>query len=230
MVSLDESIIARLESHGERFEVLIDTKVFKMLKEGQDVDLSEHMAVEEIFSNASKGTRPTEASLIEVFGTTDTLDVARAIIFKGDVQLTAEQRREMQESKRRRIIAEIARNSINPQTKSPHPPARIEAAMEEAGVHVDPFKPVDAQVKTTLDKLRPLIPIRFETSRVAVRLKGEDYGRCYEDLVHYGKITREEWQENGAWIGVMEIPAGVRDEMLSKLKDRTRGNAQLKLL
>ncbi len=230
MVSLDEAILARFESHGETFEVLIDPKVVRALREGSDVDLAEYMVIEEVFNNANKGTRPSEDKLQEVFGTNDPVEVAKTIILKGEVQLTAEQRKEMLENKRRRIIAEIARNSINPQTKSPHPPQRIEMAMEEAGVHVDPFKSVEVQVKLVLDKLRPLIPIRFETSMIAVRLRGEDYGRCYEDLIQYGKLTRDEWQKDGGWIGVMEIPAGVRDELLAKLNDRTKGNAQIKLL
>ena len=57
MVDIDEAIIARLESHGETFEVLIDPKVVRLIRDGKDVDLSEYIVIEEIFRNARKGTR-----------------------------------------------------------------------------------------------------------------------------------------------------------------------------
>jgi len=136
----------------------------------------------------------------------------------------------MLESKRLRIIATIARNAINPQTGGPHTPARIELAMEEAKVHIDPFKPVDLQVQHVLEKLRPLIPIRFDKVRIAVKLKADEYGRCYEDMKEMGKITREEWQKNGDWIGVVEIPAGLRDDLFQRLNAKTHGNVETKQL
>ncbi len=67
------------------------------------------------------------------------------------MQLTAQQRKEMLESKRLRIIATIARNRHQPADRRTAHPARIELAMEEAKVHIDPFKPVDMQVQQVLD-------------------------------------------------------------------------------
>ncbi|OPX60158.1 MAG: hypothetical protein A4E30_01175 [Methanomassiliicoccales archaeon PtaB.Bin215] len=230
MVDLEEAIVARLESHGETFEVLIDPKVVNHLKEGKEVELIDYMVIDEIFKNAHKGTRAAEDKLKEVFGTTDAAEIAKVIILKGEVQLTAQQRKEMLESKRLRIIATIARNAINPQTGGPHTPARIEMAMEEAKVHIDPFKPVDMQVPQVLDKLRPLIPIRFDKVRIAVKLKADEYGRCYEDMKEMGKIIKEEWQKNGDWIGVVEIPAGLRDDLFNRLNSKTHGNAETKQL
>lgn len=230
MVSIEDAIIAKLESHGETFEVLIDPDVARELREGEEVDLSDHMAIEEIFRDSRKGDRASDEKMMEVFGTTDVIEVAREIILRGEVQLTTEQRKEMQEAKRKRIVAEISRNAINPQNNTPHPPQRIELAMEEAKVHIDPFKPVDVQVPLVMEKLRPIIPIRFEKSKIAVKLPGDEYGRCYEDLIYFGKILREEWQPNGDWIGVVEIPAGLRDEFISKLKSKTKGNVETKLL
>lgn len=230
MVDVEDAIIARLESHGESFEVLIDPKVVNHLREGQEVELIDYMVVDEVFRNARKGTRASDEKIKEIFGTNDPIEVAKQIILKGEVQLTTLQRRDMQESKRKRIISEIARNAINPQTGAPHPPQRIEMAMDEARVHIDPFKPVEAQVKTVLDALRPLIPIRFEKIRIAVKLSGEEYGRCFEDISHMGRITKEEWQPNGSWIGVVELPAGMRDDFLGRLNEKTKGNVETKIL
>ena len=230
MVNLDNAIVARLESHGETFEILLDPAVTALIKSGKEVDLTEFMAVEDIFKNASKGTRPAEDEVKEVFGTDDISIIAKKIVEKGEIQITAEQRKEMLEAKRNKIVTYIARNAINPQTKTPHPLTRIELALDEAKFHVDPFKSVESQVNDAMTLLRPLIPIKFEKSRIAIKLRGDDYGKCFDDLVNFGIVEREEWQADGSWIGVMEIPAGVIDELSAKLNNRTKGHATVKLI
>ena len=87
-------------------------------------------------------------------------------------------------------------------------------------MHIDPFKPVEQQINQVLDKLRPLIPIRFEKIKIAIKLTGDEYGKCYEDIIHFGKIIKEEWEANGAWIGVVEIPAGMKGRLL-RASERT---------
>ncbi|OPY31489.1 MAG: hypothetical protein A4E32_01945 [Methanomassiliicoccales archaeon PtaU1.Bin124] len=228
MVDIEDAIVARLESHGETFEILIDPKVVNQLREGKEVNLFDNMVIDEIFKNAHKGTKASEEKIKEVFGTTEVIEVAKQIILKGEVQLTAQQRKEMLEAKRKRIVAEIARNALNPQTGGPHTPARIETAMEEAKVHIDPFKPVEMQVKDVLDKLRPIIPIRFDKIKMAVKLTADDYGKCYDEVVHFGKILKDEWLKDGSWIGVVEMPAGMRDEFFDRINHKTHGNAEFK--
>jgi ribosome maturation protein SDO1 len=230
MVSLDDAITAKLETHGETFEILLDPKVFDLMKQGKTFDIVEYMAVEDVFKNASKGTKPAEDKVKEAFGTDDISVIARTIVEKGEIQITAEQRKEMLEAKRQQIITYIATNAINPQTKTPHPPKRIELALEEAKFHVDPFKPLDKEIDEAMKLLRPLLPIRFEKSHIAIKLNGSDYGRCFDDLISYGIIEKEEWTADGSWIGVMEIPAGVINDLTDKLKHKTKGTASVKLI
>ncbi|NLU46271.1 MAG: ribosome assembly factor SBDS [Euryarchaeota archaeon] len=230
MVNLDDAVIARLDSHGETFEILLDPRVMDLIKAGKSFDITEYMAVEDIFKNAGNGTRPPDEKIREVFKTEDVATIARAIMDRGEIQITAEQRREMLEMKRQQVITYISANAINPQTKLPHPAVRIELALDEAKFHADPFKSLDRQIEEAMKLLRPLIPIKFERSRIAVKLKGEDYGRCYDDLIHYGIVEREEWGQDGSWIGLMELPAGLVPELTEKLKNKTKGNVSVKLI
>ena len=230
MVRMDEAVIARLEKEGCKFEVLVDPDAAQDLRDGRDVDLAKSLATDEIFKDSKKGDRASTENIKKIFNTEDVFEVARHIILEGDIQLTTEQRKKMQDNKRKQIINFIVRNSFNPQTRTPHPPQRIEQAMKEARVPIDPFKPVDVQVKDIVTKLRPLIPIRFEKIKVAIRMTGEDYGKTYGDLKTIGEIVNEEWQTNGMWVGVVEIPAGVQDELLDKLNKKTKGNVETKLL
>jgi len=230
MVRLEDAIIARYEHGGHRFEILVDPNIIDDVKSGKVENVVDYMVIDEIFKDAHKGDRASEELIKEVFGTTDVNQVAKEIIKKGQVQLTTEQRRKMLEEKKKRIIAEIARNAINPQTGAPHPPQRIELAMEEAKVHIDPLKSVEEQVPLVLKALRPIIPIRFEKVKIAVKVSGDMYGKIYGDLSKSGTIIQEEWQKDGSWIGVVEIPAGIQGEFLDMLNKKTHGNVQTKIL
>ena len=230
MVNLDDAITARLESHGETFEILLDPAVFDLIKKGKEFDIVEYMAVEDVFKNAGKGTRPAEDKIKEAFGTDEIGEIARKIVEKGEIQITAEQRKEMLDAKRQQVITYIAANAINPQTRTPHPPLRIQMALEEAKFHVDPFKSLDKEIDEAMKLLRPILPIRFEKSRIAIKLNGSDYGRCFDEIVHYGIVEREEWTADGSWIGLMEIPAGLITEITDKLRNKTKGTATVKLI
>lgn len=230
MVTLEDAVIARLEYYGERFEILVDPDLASDFKRGEDIKIEEILAVEEVFKDAKKGDKASEEAMTKAFDTHDPLEAAVIIIRKGQVQLTAQQRRDMQEDKRRMIVAKIVREAINPQTKLPHPARRIEIAMEEAKVKVDPFKSVDEQVNITLKAIRRLIPIKFEKVKVAIRIPGEDTGKVYGVIPEYGKTLKEEWQQDGSWVAVVEIPGGMQEGFYHKLSEITHGQVETKLL
>ncbi len=230
MVALDEAIIARLKTHGKTFEVFVEPDGALALKRGEAVKLENILAVEDVFTDAKNGDRPAEQDVLSAFGTTDVLKAAEKIIREGELQLTTEQRKKMLEEKKRRVISIIAINAINPQTKAPHPPARIEAAMEEAGVHIDPVKDVDELVNITMKAIRPIIPIRFEEVKIAIKLPPEFATKAYGSVSGFGNLVKQEWQNDGSWIGVLSIPAGRQDELYSLLNRLTKGSAETKFM
>ncbi|MDO5834880.1 MAG: ribosome assembly factor SBDS [Methanobacterium sp.] len=230
MVTLEDAVIARLEYYGERFEILVDPDLASDFKRGEDIKIEEILAVEEVFKDAKKGDKASEEAMNKAFDTTDPLEAATIIIRKGQVQLTAQQRRDMQEDKRKMVVAKIARDAINPQTKLPHPARRIEIAMEEAKVRIDPFKSVDEQVNITLKAIRRLIPIKLEKVKVAIRIPGEDTGKVYGVIPEFGKTLKEEWQQDGSWVAVVEIPGGMQESFYQKLSEITHGQVETKIL
>ena len=159
MVSLENAVIARLHKGADRFEVLVDPHETEHIMEGKTENILSVLAIDAVFSDSKKGTHAPIESLQKHFNTTDISIIAKEIILKGEIQLTTEQRREMQETKKKRIVDLIVKNAMDPTTKMPHPRTRIELALEEAKVHIDPFKSVNQQMKTILEHLRPLLPI-----------------------------------------------------------------------
>lgn len=230
MVTLENSVIARLEYYGERFEILVDPDLASDFKRGKDIPLEDILAVEEIFKDARKGDKASEEAMMKAFESTDTLEAAAQIIKKGQVQLTAQQRKDMQEEKRKKIIAKITREAINPQTKLPHPARRIEKAMEEARVHIDPFKSVDEQVNVVLKAIRIKIPIRFEKVDVVIKIPGDYTGKVYSVISEFGKTKKEEWQKDGSWIAVVEVPGGLQESFDRKLSELTGGQVETKVI
>jgi len=228
MVTLDEAVIARLVKEGSHFEVLVDPENAMAFKEGQ-VDTID-LATDEIFKDAKKGDRASTENLLKIFDTDDPQEIAKAIIKKGDIQLTTDQRKKMAVEKKKQVITIIARNAINPQTKTPHPPARIELAMDEARLHIDPFKPVEEQVNTVLKALKPLIPIRFEKIKIAVKVPPEFAGSIYGELHSMGKLLKEDWLKDGSWAGLFEIPAGMQGDFFDLLNRKTHGNVITKIM
>ncbi|NYT01927.1 MAG: ribosome assembly factor SBDS [Methanosarcinales archaeon] len=230
MVNLDEAVPARLKSHGVLFEVLVDPDGALALRRGENIPVEEILAVEEVFENASRGDRSAEEDLLKAFETTNVLAIAEKVIKKGEISLTADQRKRFAESKRRQVIEFISRNAINPQTKTPHPPARIEQAMTEAKVNIDPTKSTEELVTITMKAIRPLIPIRFEEVEVAVKIPANYAPKAYGEVAGFGKLTREAWQNDGSWIGVVRIPAGMQTEFYALVNRLTKGDAETKLL
>ncbi len=230
MVTVEDAVIARWETQGSRFEVLVDPQAVQDLKDGKPVNLMDKLALDQVFKDAKKGDKISEEHLERTFHTRNLAEIARQIILKGEVQVTTEQRHTLQEAKRKQIVAMIARNAMNPQTGAPHPPARIESAMAEAKVHIDPFKPVDAQVQEVLAKLRPLIPIRLDTVKVRIKLAGQYYPRVIGEIKGLGRIVDEQWLGDGSWSGTVEIPAGIQTELYEKLSARTKGSAETALV
>jgi len=230
LVSLDEAVIARLKKGEEHFEVLVDPYAAADFIDGKEIDIVQNLAIDAIFKDSKKGTHASEESLEKNFGTTDISEISKKIILKGDIQLTTEQRHKMQKNKTNRIIETIAKNAMDPKTKAPHPRQRIELAMEQAGVHVDPFKPVNEQVKLIIELLRPIIPISMENIKISVKIPAEHIGKAYGTVRNYGTLEREDWQSDGSWIGIVRIPAGMQNDFYDKINDVTKGNVSTKIL
>lgn len=230
MIPLDDAVVARIESHGERFEILVDPDIAAKIRQGGIIDIEDAVAALYIFENANQAEKASEDSLKKVFGTTSFEEIARKIILKGEIHLTAEQKRVMTAEKRRQVIFFIARNAINPQTGHPHPPQRIEMAMDEAKVNIDPFRSLEELVKDTMKLLRPLIPIKFEEVRIAIKISADHAPRAFGEIQSAATIEQQEWQKDGSWICVVSIPAGIQNEFYDLINKISKGEAETKLI
>ncbi len=138
---------ARLSVEGERFEILVKPEEALSFKMGKQVVVTQLLVIEEIYSDANKGTRASTEKLQKAFGTTDAVKIADEILRRGELQLTTDQRRQLVEDKRKQIVAFLVRHCIDPRTGTPHPPLRIEQALSQIRMTIDPFKSAEEQAE-----------------------------------------------------------------------------------
>ncbi len=89
---------------------------------------------------------------------------------------------------------------------------------------------MEDQISRVLEALRPLLPISMEKAKMAIKLPAPHAGRAYGEIRSYGTLVKEEWQSDGSWIGIVEIPAGLQGEFLDRLNEKTHGNVETKIV
>lgn len=229
-VKVEDSVIARLKTQGKRFEVLVDCDKALLLKQGTDVDMADVLASEMIFADSKKGEKASDSELKDIFETDDYAEIAKQIIKKGEIQLTAEHRKSMLDEKRKKIMTAIQQNGVDPQTHIPHPMTRIENAFEQANIKIDEFKDEKLQVQEIVKKLLSILPIKFEKKEIQLTISAEFASKSHHVIASFGQKLREEWQNDGSLVVVLEIPGGLEQELYEKINAVCHGNVDAKVL
>jgi ribosome maturation protein SDO1 len=217
----------RLVIEGEHFEILVHPDPALSFKQGRTVEPSQVIVVDEVYEDSNKGLRASSEKLKKHFGTDDHAKAAVEVLRRGELNLTQDQRKRLTEEKRRAIIALISKNFVDPKTSLPHPPMRIEQAMQDARVTIDPFREVNEQMKAVVDGLRTILPLKSERVKLQVRVPAQYAGQAIGVLKNFGDISKEEWGADGGLSAIVEIPAGGQPGLLDRLGSTTKGAAQV---
>jgi len=131
--------------------------------------------------------------------------------------------------KRKQIIDFIAKSFVDPRSHLPHPPLRIEQAMDDARVSVDPFRGTDEQIKDIIEQLRAIIPLKSENMLLEILVPAQFAAQSYSVLKSYGTLKKEEWQSNGSLKVILDIPAAARANVIDRLGSVTKGSASVEV-
>ncbi|KAG2473888.1 MAG: Ribosome maturation protein SDO1 [Nitrosopumilales archaeon] len=224
-----DATVVKFSFEGEKFEILVKPDLALDYKLGKKKDLSSILVSDEIYTDSSKGTRASTEKLLKAFKTDDATIIAEKILQKGDLNLTTDQRRKMIEQKRKQIVEFVAKTYVDPRSHLPHPPLRIEQAMKDARVSVDPQKNVDEQVKDIVEKLRSIIPLKSENLDLEIIIPAQYAAKSYSVLKSVGTLKREDWLTNGSLKAILEIPAAARPNVIDRLGSITKGTATVEV-
>ena len=125
----------------------------------------------------------------------------------------------MVDERMKQIVSEIAMTATDPKTKLPHPRARIENALQEARFKADPVLSVERQVQDAVNILKPVIPLQFITIKLAFKVPGKDYGGVSNLL--RDSMQKDQWLSDGSWACVVEVPGGMKNEIISRVANRS---------
>ena len=226
----DKLTAVKYTFEGEKFEILVKPDPALDYKLGKIKDVSSVLVSEEIYQNSSKGTRAPSEKLQKAFQTEDPLIIAEKILQKGDLNLTTDQRRKMTAEKRKQIITFIAKTFVDPRSHLPHPPVRIEQAINDARVSIDPFRNVEEQIKDIVESLRSIIPLKSENISLEISVPAQYVAKSYSVLKSTGVLKHEEWQKDGSLKAILEIPAAARPNVIDRLGAITKGTAFVEVL
>jgi len=227
---VDKVTVVKYSFEGERFEILVKPDPALEYKLGKRKDLASVLVSDEIYSDSSKGTRASNEKLLKAFKTDDTTAIAEKILQKGDLNLTTDQRRKMISEKRKQIVNYIAKTYVDPRSHLPHPPIRIEQAMDDARVSIEPHKNYDEQVKDIVEKLRSIIPLKSENLELEINVPAQYVAQSYSVLKSTGTLKKEDWQPNGSLKAILEIPAAARPNVIDRLGSITKGTATVEVI
>ena len=230
ILEMADVTVARFSFEGEKFEILVKPDPALEYKMGKKKDISAILVSDEIYTDSGKGTKPSTEKLLKAFKTEDQTEIAQIIMQKGDLNLTTDQRRKMVEEKKKQIVTFIAKTYVDPKTHLPHPPLRIEQAMKDGRVSVDPQKNVEEQVQDIVDKLRSIIALKTESLQLEITIPAQYASQSYAVLKSVGSLKSEEWQNNGSLKAILEIPAAARPNVIDRLGSITKGSASVEVI
>jgi len=226
---MDKVSIVKFSYNNEKFELLVKPDPAFDYKLGKISEISKILVSEEIYTDSGHGKRASNELLLKVFKTDDLTKIAEIIMQKGELNLTTEQRKKMISDKRKQIVNFISKTYVDPRTHLPHPPLRIEQAMTDARVSIDPFKKSEEQIKDIVENLRPVIPLKTENLTLEILVPAQFVAQSYTVLKSTGSLKKEDWQPNGSLKAILEIPAAARPSVIDRLGAITKGTANVEV-
>jgi|SRR3989344_3241618 len=220
--------LAKIKKGGENFEIIIkDTDKALEFRQGKQIDLRDILETPKVFSDVQKGEIASSAKMLQWLGTSDSSEVAKIILTKGELALTQEQRKKMFEVKRKKIIEYVHMNASDPKTGLPHPIQRIELAMEQVKVQIDPYQPAEAQIEPIIKQLRAILPISMEKFKIRVLIPAKYSSSAYSTIKSKFVLQNEDWKNDGSVEFVINGPAGIKPDAFNLINKLTSGEAEI---
>lgn len=229
-IDLEKKALVRYVYRNQKFEIIVDPETALEYKKGEEIPLTDVVEGFIVFHNATKGEKASEVILEQTFETSNEEEIVEIILTKGALQLTQAQRKRLLKDKEDEIIDFIHIHCVNPQTNKPHPPARIEAAMDEAGVQIDYNLAPEIQAKDIIKQIQTIIPIRLESVVLAVKVTPDYTGPAYGIVSGAGQLIEDQWGDDGVWYAKVEMPSGKQADFLDKINTLTKGKAEVKIV
>eukprot|EP01122_Echinamoeba_exundans_P016170 TRINITY_DN8111_c0_g1_i1.p2 TRINITY_DN8111_c0_g1~~TRINITY_DN8111_c0_g1_i1.p2 ORF type:complete len:266 (+),score=84.42 TRINITY_DN8111_c0_g1_i1:30-800(+) len=209
------------------FEVITKPGSALKYKKGQ-LGFDNVLMSDEVFTDYKKGQRPSAEELNAAFGTSVPKDAAKAVVDKGDVEMTAAERKEAVDRRRAEIVNYIHKYYIDPKAKTPHPVVRIENALDTLKVKVDPEVAAERQVQDIVKRLPEVMPIKKSEMGGKIIIPHKSLGSATGIIKKFCQVQSESYGADGATFVVTFVP-GDYNPLTQDLAKVTGGEYQLEM-
>jgi len=184
-IKLTNVSIVRLKKGGKRYEIACYKNKVQEWRNGVETNLDDVLQIANVFINVSKGEVAKQEDFKKSFGTTDTNEIIKQILKKGELQVGDKERDHDLTSLRKEIATLVAEKCVDPSTKHPYPVGMIEKAMSEAGFSVKQGKNAKSQVSECIKLIQSgsTLPIQRAPMRVKVTFPAENGTKLHDQIV-----------------------------------------------
>ena len=179
---------------GKRFEIACYRNKVVDWRAGLELDLSEVLQTDRVFTNVSKGEFAKSKDLQKVFGSKDEEVISKLILEKGQLQVSDKERNQQLEKTTAQIAEWISKNCVHPTSQRPYTISQIKHCMQQANFSVHPTKPLKRQYLDCVKLLQTVIPIQRAKMELLVVVP-QSYKSQVESLMEEHKIVFQKHQE-----------------------------------
>jgi ribosome maturation protein SDO1 len=224
---INESI-ARLKTHGENFEVVIDPENAVKVRHGE-ADVRDALKAPHVYKDVQKGELVSEDILNSIFKTTDESKVAEKIIKEGELHFNDEYKEQLRSNKKRQIISILLRDGAEANTGLPLTERKLMSAFTHANVHIDLYKNAEDQLPEIISKLRTALPLTLERKTLIIRIPSANAPKLYGFVTSRSRVVEEAWLSDGSYSCKADLPAGMVAAFLDELKKSTHGDVEVSI-
>lgn len=157
------------------------------------------------------------------FGTSNQKDICATILEKGELELSAAERKEAVTKKRAEIVSYLHKYYTDPKANTPHPLVRIENALDEVKYRVDADMPADKQAIEAAKKIMLILPLKKSQMGGTMSLPHAHDGAGRGILKKFARVLSQNTTESGTDY-VIEFLPGDYQTLLSELGKVTGGD------
>lgn len=208
------------------FEIATKRGAVTAYKQDKTAGVKNVLDSEIIWKDLKKGERASSSELNTAFKTDDVIKVAEIMIDKGELQLTDQERKEILAKRRSEIVNYIHKYYADPKTKLPHPVIRIDAALNEAKVRIDPEIATEKQVQDIMKTLITIIPCKKMEIPGIIIVPSVHVKAAQSVVKKYAKVSGERKVETGTSFNISCVP-GDCQQLISELNAATKGECDI---
>ncbi|KIY45286.1 Shwachman-Bodian-diamond syndrome protein [Fistulina hepatica ATCC 64428] len=232
-IKLTNVSIVRLKKGGKRFEIACYKNKVQEWRTGVETSLDDVLQISNVFVNVSKGELAKVNDLKKAFGKTDTEEIVKEILKKGELQVGEKEREHDLSALRKEIATLVAEKCVDPSTQRPLSVGIIDKAMTEAGFSVKQNKNAKSQVSECIRLLQShsQLPIQRAPMRVRVTMPYADGENLREKFLKGAEKVENDQMSDDGWEVVMLIDPGqfrVLNDMIQK--ECTKGKGRIETI